>query len=188
MVVPALFEDHTEGPLADVDLILSCGDLPPEYLSRLVNAYEVPLYYVRGNHDIRYDEKPPEGCLNLHRLLIKYGGIKLLGLEGSHWYSGGPSQYEEWQMRSIVRRLKPILWWRGGVDVVITHAPPRHIHDAQDPCHMGFECYRRLIEKYRPTYFIHGHIHKEFTDPAERITVFNSTKVVNTYGYCLLEI
>ena len=72
--------------LQDVDLILSCGDLPPEYLSRLVNCFKAPLYYVRGNHDIRYDEKPPEGCRDLHGKLVKnkrakhsrFGGVSLV--------------------------------------------------------------------------------------------------------------
>jgi Icc-related predicted phosphoesterase len=91
-------------------------------------------------------------------------------------------------MRAIIRRLRPTLWWRGGADVVITHAPPRYIHDAEDHCHKGFECYRRLIGKYQPSYFIHGHIHREFFHPSERITVVDTTKVVNTYGYYLLEI
>ncbi|MBW2591322.1 MAG: hypothetical protein JRD71_11575 [Deltaproteobacteria bacterium] len=71
---------------------------------------------------------------------------------------------------------------------MFTHAPPRHIHDAKDPCHKGFECFRRLIDKYQPGYFIHGHIHKIFSDDSERLTVVNSTKVVNTYGYYILEI
>jgi Icc-related predicted phosphoesterase len=188
VVKPTLFQHANSGPLAGVDLILSCGDLPPEYLSRLVNSFKIPLYYIRGNHDIRYREKPPEGGRDLHRRLVKHKGLNLLGLEGSRWYNGGPVQYEEWRMRSIIRKLRPTLWWRGGVDVVITHAPPRHIHDAEDPCHKGFKCFRRLIEKYHPSYLIHGHIHREFSDPAERITVVDQTQVVNTYGYCLLEI
>jgi len=190
VIKPGLFQHSASDSFADVDvdLILSCGDLPPEYLSRLVNSFKAPLYYVRGNHDIRYDEKPPQGCRDLHGMLVKNRGINILGLEGSLWYNGGPYQYEEWQMRAIIRRLRPTLWWRGGIDVVITHAPPRHIHDAEDPCHKGFECFRRLIEKYQPSYFIHGHIHREFPDPSERITVVDTTKVVNTYGYFLLEI
>jgi Icc-related predicted phosphoesterase len=159
----------------NVDLIVSCGDLPPEYL-------------FSGNHDIRYKETRPEGGLDLHGRLVDNEGINILGLEGSHWYNGGPYQYTEGQMRSIIRRLRPALWWRGGVDVVITHAPPRHIHDAEDPCHKGFECFRWLIEKYQPSYFIHGHIHQNFGDPSERVTVYKSTKVVNTYGHCVLEI
>ncbi len=188
VIKPAL-DQHTDGgPLADIDLIVSCGDLPPEYLSRLVHYLKAPLYYVRGNHDIRYDDKPPEGGNDLHGRLERFQGINILGLEGSHWYNGGPHQYTEGQMRSIIRRLRPVLWWRGGVDVVIAHAPPRHIHDAEDPCHRGFECFRRLIDKYHPGYFIHGHIHANFSNSNERVTTVNSTKVVNTYGYYLLEI
>jgi Icc-related predicted phosphoesterase len=175
-------------PFTDINVIISCGDLPPEYLSRLVNAFSAPLYYVSGNHDIRYKDKLPQGGFNLHGRLEKIGGIRFLGLEGSHWYNGGPFQYTEPQMRAVVRRLRPTLWWRGGVDVVVTHAPPLHIHDAEDPCHRGFECFRWLITKYQPQYFIHGHIHRHFSDPSEREAVVEATKVVNTYGYNILEI
>jgi predicted phosphodiesterase len=58
---PRLLQQSDSDSFEDIDLILSCGDLPPEYLSRLVNSFKAPLYYVRGNHDIRYDEKPPAG-------------------------------------------------------------------------------------------------------------------------------
>lgn len=187
-VDPQLHQSAAGGLSAGVDLIISCGDLPPEYLSRLVNAFNAPLYFVRGNHDIRYEEKPPEGSSNLHAQLLKIGGLRILGLEGSHWYNGGPHQYTEGQMRSIIRRLRPVLWWRRGVDIVVSHAPPRHVRDAEDPCHKGFECFRWLIDRYHPRYFIHGHIHKNFSDPAERVTMVNETKVVNTYGHCFLEI
>ena len=176
------------GEFTDIDLIISCGDLPPEYLTFLVDSLKAPLYYVSGNHDIRYKAKPPEGGLNLHSRLIKFEGIQILGLEGSHWYNGGPYQYTENQMRAVIRRLRPGLWWRKGVDVVVTHAPPRHIHDAEDPCHRGFECFSRLIKKYQPAYFIHGHIHRIFDDPSERVSVVGKTRVVNTYGYNILEI
>ena len=48
--------------LADVDLVLSAGDLNHLYLEFIVTMLNVPLVYVRGNHDGYYDEKPPEGC------------------------------------------------------------------------------------------------------------------------------
>jgi len=32
-------------------LILSCGDLPFDYLDYLMNALDVPLVFVPGNHD-----------------------------------------------------------------------------------------------------------------------------------------
>jgi Icc-related predicted phosphoesterase len=175
-------------PFKDIDAVVSCGDLPPEYLSSLANSFNAPLYYVSGNHDIRYKEKGPVGGINLHNRFEKIGGLRFLGLEGSHWYNGGPFQYTEGQMRAIVRKLRPTLWWRGGVDVIVTHAPPLHVQDAEDPCHRGFEAFRWLIDKYRPRYFIHGHIHRNFSHPLERVTLVDKTKVVNTYGYNILEI
>ena len=33
------------------DLVLSCGDLPFDYLEFIVSRLDVPLVYVPGNHD-----------------------------------------------------------------------------------------------------------------------------------------
>ena len=187
-VVSTLYDNFDAERFPKVDLILSCGDLPPEYLSYLLASFNAPLYYVRGNHDIRYDSKPPNGCIDLHARLNQFQGIKMLGLEGSRWYSGGPNQYTEKEMWKIIRSLRPKIWWQRGIDIIITHAPPRYIHDAEDLCHRGFKCFRWLIDHYCPIYFIHGHIHADFSNPAERITKINKTKVVNTYGYYLFEI
>ena len=172
----------------DIDVIISCGDLPPEYLSLLLNAFNAPLYYVSGNHDIRNRGNLPQGGFDLHGRLEKIKGLRFLGLEGSHWYNGGLYQYTEAQMGAVIRRLRPKIWWHKGIDVVVTHAPPRHIHDAEDLCHRGFKSFRRLIDKYHPKYFIHGHIHRYFSDPGERVTIVDATKVLNTYGYNILEI
>ena len=52
-VEPVLYDDFDAAFFTGVELILSCGDLPPEYLSFLTKTLNAPLYYVRGNHDIR---------------------------------------------------------------------------------------------------------------------------------------
>jgi Icc-related predicted phosphoesterase len=187
-VEPILYDQFDAERFKGVDLVLSCGDLPPEYLSFLTRTLGVSLYYVRGNHDIRYDSKPPEGCIDLNAGLFQFRGINLLGLEGSRWYNGGPNQYTEQEMRKTIRSLRMRIWLQGGVDIVVTHAPPRDIHDGEDRCHRGFRAYRWFIEKYSPSYFIHGHIHDYFTDPSRRVTLVNGTKVVNSYGYYLFEI
>lgn len=188
VVEPSLYPAVDAGRHSGINLILACGDLPPEYLSFLRNFFSVPLYYVCGNHDIRYNRKPPIGCTDIHTRLVRFRGVNILGLGGSHWYNGGPHQYTEGQMRFMVYRLLPTLWRRGGVDVVITHAPPRYVHDAEDPCHRGFVAFRRLIRRWRPQYFIHGHIHRRFDHDSERISLIEATRVVNTYGYFQLEI
>jgi predicted phosphodiesterase len=172
---------------ADVQLIASCGDLPPNYLTALSSAFAAPLYYIRGNHDLRYESSPPKNCYDIHAQVVSFGGLNILGLEGSHWYNGRPLQYSEAQMRQIVRFLQSRLRKKKTLDIVITHAPPRHIHDGEDPCHRGFQVFRHLIERYRPKYFLHGHIHRRFDDPRERITRIGPTRVVNCSGYYLFE-
>ena len=187
-VEPVLYEQFDRQRFEDIDLILACGDLPPEYLSSLLAKLNAPLYFVRGNHDYRHDLKTPPGCIDLNADLVKFEGMNILGLEGSRWYNGGPYQYTEREMHWKIQRLRPRIWRTGGVDIVITHAPPRHIHDAEDRCHRGFKSFRWLIHKYSPRYFIHGHIHAHFTDPAQRVTVVGQTQVINTFGFFMLEI
>jgi Icc-related predicted phosphoesterase len=168
--------------LSDVQLIVSCGDLPPDYLSALSRAFAAPLYYVRGNHDIRYESSPPKNCYDIHGQVVPFGERTFLGLEGSHWYNGRPLQYTEAQMRQIIRCLRPRLRRQRRLDMVVAHAPPRGVHDGEDPCHRGFLAYRRLIDRYQPRYFLHGHIHRRFENPEDRITRIGRTAVINCSG------
>lgn len=184
-----LLETIGGAPAIDgVELLLSCGDLPPEYLTALHDRYRVPLLYVLGNHDLRYGKTPPRGCLHIDRRLFQLGATKIVGFSGSRWYNGNINQYTEEQMAGFVRKMRFSLWRQKGVDLVLTHAPPRHIHDAEDRCHRGFRCFRQLIDRYRPRYFIHGHIHALFADDGERTTMVNSTSVVNSYGHFVCQI
>lgn len=187
-IEPSLYNRFDEKQFADVDLILSCGDLPPEYLSFLAGSLNVPLLYVCGNHDIRYGSKPPNGCTNINARLITTQGYNILGLEGSRWYNGGRYQYTKNQMWKTILGLLPNIWWHGGVDIIITHAPPRNIHDKEDRCHKGFKSFCWLINRYSPQYLIHGHVHCAFTSPDQRVTQINQTRVVNTCGYYVFEI
>jgi Icc-related predicted phosphoesterase len=182
-VEPVLYEPGSYKGFTGIDLILSCGDLPPEYLTYLVTVFNVPLFYIRGNHDGRYDLTPPQGCVDLHGKVVVYNGIRISGLEGCHWYNGGPLQYTEKQMARMVLKTKVKVWWHKGVDLIISHAPPEDIHDRKDNCHNGFKCFRNLIDRYSPDYFLHGHIHTSFKNKKERKTIVNKTNVVNTFGY-----
>lgn len=184
----ALVRMVEEKQLNHVDLIISCGDLEPEYLSFLRNRLEKPLFYVKGNHDIRYSEEKLIGCQDIHARLIRFKALKIMGLEGSLWYNGNINQYTDRQMDRIIFSMWVALWRKGGVDMVVAHAPPRHIHDAEDRCHMGFDSFVKLIHKRKPSWFIHGHIHKEFQSLEERTTVVGSTKVINICGFTLLEV
>ncbi len=177
--------DKTLGP---VDLIISCGDLPPEYLSFLRDRLDAPLFYVKGNHDLRYTRTNPLGCRNIHARVVTVNRLNILGLEGSMWYNGGANQYTETMMRRTISRLWFNILIKGRIHMVVTHAPPRHIHDREDPCHMGFECFNTLILKQRPLYFFHGHVHQAFETMEDRITRVSGTRVINTCGFTIMEI
>ena len=187
VVVPSLYPETDRSFFRDIHLILACGDLPPEYVAFLYHVFNVPCLYVMGNHDLRYGARPPMGCIDAHARIVKVRGLRIMGLEGSRWYNGGPNQYSEAGMRRVLRRMAIPLWWNKGVDIIMTHAPPFGIHDAPDRCHRGFECFKTLIDRKRPQYFIHGHIHRQFNSPDERVTVVNTTKVINAYGYIIIE-
>lgn len=180
-----MIENKTIEP---VDLIISCGDLDPEFLSFLRQKLNKPLFYVKGNHDLRYTSSNPGGCENIHAKLIQFKSLNILGIEGSMWYNGGPNQYTEKEMKKIILKLWFPIWRKGGINIVVTHAPPKNFNEAQDRCHMGFESYLKLINKRKPDYFVHGHIHKHFKTLEERITKINGTKVINTCGFSIIEV
>lgn len=172
----------------EVDLVISCGDLPPEYLVFLKEKTGVPVLYILGNHDIRYADSPPLGCVHIHRRIVTCEGLRILGLGGSRWYNGGVNQYSEFGMSNFIRRLWFALLRHRGVDILVTHAPPRWVGDAEDPCHRGFRCFRSFIDRYRPTYHLHGHIHTVFNSMEERVSRMGETRIINCYEYCILDV
>ena len=120
-----LWDYYRPGRFDGIDLILSAGDLKPEYLSFLVTMANRPLLYIHGNHDGRYEAFPPEGCDCIDDRLVVVNGLRILGLGGCPLYSGGPHQYTERQMRLRIWRLGRKIRRAGGVDIVLTHAPVR---------------------------------------------------------------
>lgn len=184
----------------DVDVILSCGDLPLDYMEYLVTRIgKGTLYYVNGNHVqkqvLQSDgtrKTEAEGCTNLHRRVVNHKGLLIGGLEGSMEYNNGPHQYSELHMRALARTMAPALLYnrlRYGrdIDIMISHAPPRGIHDQPDRCHRGFGTFLRFIRRHRPLYWLHGHIHIYRPDTV-RVTRYLDTTVMNVFGYQLIEI
>ena len=185
---PYYWDYYKPGRLDGIDLILSCGDLRAEYLSFLVTMGRAPLYYVRGNHDTGYEKRPPEGCECIENKLVTAGGLRILGLGGSPFYSGGPDQYTERQMSRRIWRAGFPIRHAGGVDLVVTHAPVRGCGDADDYAHRGFESFRPMLEKYRPRYLVHGHVHLRYGAGLPRVLHYADTTLVNACGYYILEL
>lgn len=182
-----LWEYCDKSKLADIDLIISCGDLEPAYLSFLVTLSSAPVLYVHGNHDRKYDKTPPEGCVCIEDQIYVYNGVRILGLGGSMRYSSGTHQYTEGQMKQRVAKLRFQLLRRRGFDILVTHAPAYQLNDGRDLPHQGFEIFRKLIEKYRPKYFLHGHVHLSYGSAHKRYDKYQDTHVINAYEKCVFE-
>lgn len=184
----ALWDYYQPGRLSEYDLIISAGDLKAGYLSFLVTMARCPVLYVHGNHDGGYATRPPEGCDCIDDHFVVYNGLRILGLGGCRKYHPGPHQYTEKQMRARIRRLKWLLWLQGGVDIVVTHAPPEGLGDSDDPAHWGFAALRELLDDYQPKYLIHGHVHMSYDHRIPREMEYNGTKIINAYERYVLEV
>ena len=181
--------DHLDRSLLeDIDLVISCGDLPAEYLSFITCFTSAPILYVHGNHDTRYEKKPPEGCICIEDSVYNFRGLRILGLGGSMRYKPGDHQYSEREMSKRIRKLRLKLWRSGGVDMVVAHAPIRGVGDAEDLAHRGFDSFRALVEKYRPAYFVHGHVHKSYNFRFRREQMVGETAVINAWTSYIIEV
>ena len=171
---PALWDYYTPGRLADYDLIISCGDLNAKYLSFLVTMAKCPVLYVHGNHDVNYDQVPPEGCDCIDGHIVEYNGIRILGLGGCRRYHPGPHQYSDSQMRARIAKLRWKLKRMGGVDIVVTH--------------WGFDALVELIHKYHPPILVHGHVHTSYNHQIPREIEYQGTRVLNACERYVFEV
>ena len=126
-----LWDFFEKSKLEGIDLIISCGDLDPRYLSFLVTLSTVPVLYVHGNHDGKYETTPPEGCICIEDQIYVHEGIRILGLGGSMRYKPGAHQYTERQMKQRVARLWFQLFRKRGFDILVTHAPAYQLNDGR---------------------------------------------------------
>ena len=199
------FSSNVAEIFRDTDLILSCGDMPVESHDYLSTMLRSAVYYIYGNHNLEtfqqemdrdgqqlgtieneYNRKFYGFLLDGRCIRDKRTGLLIAGLGGSMRYNEGLSQYTEAQMRRRMRRLIPTLLWnkrRYGryVDILVTHAPPLGIGDDVDVCHKGFECFLRFMDRYKPKYLVHGHVHLDDRN-AQRETQYKDTKVINIFG------
>lgn len=177
-----LWDFYEPGRLDGIDLIISCGDLKPHYLSFLATFTAAPVLYIHGNHDECYIDTPPEGCICIDDDVYEYKGLRIMGLGGSAQYNYGVCQFTEREMRSRVRRLKPKLFFKKGIDILVTHAPAYQLNDGDDLPHRGFQVFRNLLEQYKPKYFIHGHMHLNYNHSLPRVCSYEDhTTVINAY-------
>lgn len=205
------------------DLVISCGDLPFEYLEYIVTILSVPLLFVPGNHDPDLRGRPgedvaelrsgplvgggaspegvvgrsygslpgPQGCINVDGAIEEAAGLSVAGLGGSVRYAEGPNRYTQDHMRRRALRLEARarlrrLFRRKGIDVLATHSPPLGVGDVpDDPAHVGFAAFDRLVARLEPKLLLHGHVHPYAEARSEGW--LKETRVVNVMPYRVLE-
>jgi len=192
----------------DVDFILSAGDLPLDYLDFIISNLNKPLFFVFGNHHTeelnnykkRWDTplyqgiKEYLGCgaIYLGTKVKKDGDFIVAGFGGSMRYNNGPNQYTNFEMYMEIFKIIPRLLWNRLVhgrflDVLLTHAPPKGIHDKNDKCHNGFKSFLWFMKVFKPKYLVHGHIHLYDLNDI-RSTKWNNTTVVNAFSHYIIDL
>ena len=188
---PSLDSAATRDGLREVDLIVGAGDLQPEYLAFVADAFHAPLRYVRGNHDLgaawRHTERTtlPEPMPDARP--IREAGLSLIGFSGSPVYSHRGHEVSAGRMW-----LHAIGGWlraRGhGPTLVVSHTPPRGINDAEDLTHRGFTSFRWLSERIDAPLWLHGHTALVRRGLDDRCARHEGTLFYNCTGATLVEL
>ena len=160
------------------DLVLAAGDLPWDYLEWIASSVDVPMVFVPGNHDPEIKptrggrfgdylepgalcEAPrPHGVINADQDVVAGRGTAHRRPRRLRALQRGPAPVHP---ASVRRSRPPAACARrapaGPVDVLLTHAPPLGLGDADDAPHVGIEALHGVIAKLEPTWHLHGHIH-----------------------------
>ncbi len=203
---PLIYSTSMKERFKDVDLVVSAGDLPAEYLGFIVSVLNQPLYFVLGNHDneqqlcastspesgYAWMSRDSHGAINVGSTTKEEGRLLIAGLSGCMRYNRGQNQYTDFQMWLMSLALVPRLLinkLRYGrfLDILLTHAPPLGIHDKQDICHRGFQSFLWMMKAFKPKYLIHGHIHLYDMNDV-RVSNYLSTTVINAFGHFVLDL
>jgi uncharacterized protein len=187
--------------MPEVQLAVSCGDLPGRYLEFIVDALNTPLYYVLGNHaeEIQRDThgrpRGPMGCIDIGGKVVTdpTTGLILAGLPGSPKYNDSePEQYSEWEMSLKIAKMTPRLLWNQrrygrALDVLVTHSPALDLGDREDEAHRGFRAIRTFLDRWKPAYHLHGHVHL-YDRSQSPVLCYDETTIINVYPYQALEL
>ncbi len=198
-------------PMDYVDFIVSVLNKPTYFVFGNHDLKEYPYYHKESRLDNAHFTKNYEQAIHGHG--ATYLGFKtyvnenlivedpetgvcspllIAGASGSRRYNNGLCQFTDSQMKFKLLKMVPKLIYNKFkygryLDIFMTHASPRHIHDHEDPCHLGFDCYNWFLQRFKPTYMVHGHIHL-YDVREERIGKYYDSTVVNAYAHYVIEL
>ena len=181
----------TRQRMGTVDLVVGAGDLEPDYLSFVADAFHAPLRYIRGNHDVGAAWSHTRRALLPEPMrdgkVVDELGLRLVGFSGSPIYNERGMQVSALGMWrrvigswSAAQRACPVL--------VVTHAPPRGVNDDSDTAHRGFTAFRWLADRLGPPLWLHGHTALVRRGIDDRTASRNGTLFYNCTGATLIEL
>lgn len=206
-IAPLVYSTNIKERFKSVDLVISAGDLPMEYLGFISSSLNKPVLFVFGNHNLKKLDQFRKirhtavdytnleqnffGSTYIDNKIIKIKGLLIAGLGGSIRYNNGENQFTELQMFFKMARLIPGMLFnrifRGRfLDILVAHSAPFGIHDKDDPCHIGFKTFLWFMRTFKPRYLLHGHIHL-YDNNEIRQTRYFQTNIINVYDHFLLE-
>jgi uncharacterized protein len=208
---PLVYSNMIRERFSDVDCILSAGDLPMDYLDFIISNLNKPLYFVFGNHNLdqyayyhpdwddHLREKTEEektlygtsGAIYIESKVQRENNLIIAGLGGSMRYNKGKNQFSNFEMYLEIFKIIPKLLWNKVfhgrfLDILLTHAPPKGIHDREDRCHTGFSPFLWFMRAFKPKFLVHGHIHL-YDMNETRNTQYYKTKIVNAYSHYIID-
>lgn len=184
----ALENERNREAIAPIDAVLGAGDLEPDYLAFLADAFRVPLLFVRGNHDrganwVAHSEQLPRP---LGARTEQVAGLTVAGMSWPAEVRGRALRDEMAAWRQALGLAWKARALRGRL-IVLSHVPPRGLGDTpEDHYHRGFAAYHWLCRRLRPPLWLHGH-----TSPAalsDWRVVWGNTTLVNVTGAVLIEL
>lgn len=208
---PLVYSHSIKERFREIGIVLSAGDLPMDYLGFISATLNHPVGFVFGNHNLKElhtflggtstnlfetsvdaQLRNYYGATCLENTVRVLDGVIVAGLGGSIVYNRGDHQFTDFAMYLRMIRLIPRLLWnrlrRGRyLDILLTHAPPRGIHDREDRCHQGFQGFLWFMRTFRPRYLLHGHIHM-YDLNEDRIARYHDTRVINVYDHYVLDL
>jgi|1186.fasta_scaffold451979_1 hypothetical protein len=184
-----LDDQRNREPLGQVDVVVGCGDLSPDWLAFVADAFLAPLLFVRGNHDDRGPWPDPPGVPapadGIDRRSIP--GLPILALSWPRFTRDGARHDEQSAWRQVARLGVNALRSPRPPLLVVSHVPPRDAGDTPtDPYHRGYAAYRFLADRVRPPLWLHGHTN--LAAQASWLDRCGPTTLVNATGSVLVEL
>ncbi|NLE16291.1 MAG: metallophosphoesterase [Spirochaetales bacterium] len=211
---PLVYSKNIASRYADVDAVIAAGDLPLKYYEFIISSLNKPLFFVFGNHNLEFLHQFTSNAQPIMQygytdgkmqVMPSFGGdfidgkvlyyrkhdLIIAGLGGSIRYNKGKHQFTEREMYFRMLKMVPQLLFnrifRGRyVDILVTHAAPLGLGDDTDRCHQGFSTFLTFMQRFKPRYLLHGHVHLHDMN-ANRQHVYKQTQVINIFQSYILQ-